>query len=354
MSDTIMIHILRNYAPSSLNRGEDGSPKSAMFGGEWRGRISSQSLKRAIRRSPQFEQFSEEGLTAVRTRQLPIMIGGALARRGWKTDDVEAVVKRLSEVGKTSEKAEKTAGLTNQMILIPASAVEALADQIAKVWATPAWGQELEKVIQPVDMLGVDTALFGAMTTSAIFPDVRAACQVSHALSVNVSRRMVDFFTAVDDLSGDSSMIGESFFNSNCYYWTIAVNIQMLIANLKGDARLAKSVIAQLIEAASVAHPSGKQNTFASHPPSDLVLLEWRKGPIFDYANAFVKPVEPGDGLSLTEAAVVALAQYIERVDKMYPRPARAAYASLLDHEMRGERFDNLAGLIEDTTRHVS
>ena len=42
----IQIHMLQNYAPSNLNRDDSGSPKSAVFGDQPRGRISSQCLKR--------------------------------------------------------------------------------------------------------------------------------------------------------------------------------------------------------------------------------------------------------------------------------------------------------------------
>ena len=50
----VEIHMLQNHAPSNLNRDDTGSPKECTFGGIKRGRISSQCLKRSIRRSPVF------------------------------------------------------------------------------------------------------------------------------------------------------------------------------------------------------------------------------------------------------------------------------------------------------------
>ncbi len=47
----IEIHILQNHAPSNLNRDDSGSPKTATFGDFKRARISSQCLKRSLRRS---------------------------------------------------------------------------------------------------------------------------------------------------------------------------------------------------------------------------------------------------------------------------------------------------------------
>ena len=44
------IHALQSVPPSNINRGDDGMPKTAIFGGEKRGRISSQAWKHAIRK----------------------------------------------------------------------------------------------------------------------------------------------------------------------------------------------------------------------------------------------------------------------------------------------------------------
>ena len=51
------LHILQSFAPANLNRDDTGAPKECVFGGTRRARISSQSLKRAIR-----EAFRDQGL----------------------------------------------------------------------------------------------------------------------------------------------------------------------------------------------------------------------------------------------------------------------------------------------------
>ena len=45
----IELHILQSFPVSCLNRDDVGAPKTAVFGGVQRARLSSQSLKRAIR-----------------------------------------------------------------------------------------------------------------------------------------------------------------------------------------------------------------------------------------------------------------------------------------------------------------
>ena len=52
MSDVfIELHLLQNFAPSCLNRDDTNTPKDCEFGGQRRARISSQCIKRAIRRA---------------------------------------------------------------------------------------------------------------------------------------------------------------------------------------------------------------------------------------------------------------------------------------------------------------
>ncbi len=56
----VNFHILMSHCPSCLNRDDMGMQKTAVFGGTRRVRISSQSLKRAMRTSPYYEaQFGK-------------------------------------------------------------------------------------------------------------------------------------------------------------------------------------------------------------------------------------------------------------------------------------------------------
>ena len=55
MSRFIQLHLLTSYPPANLNRDDLGRPKTAMMGGVPRLRVSSQSLKRAWRKSDVFE-----------------------------------------------------------------------------------------------------------------------------------------------------------------------------------------------------------------------------------------------------------------------------------------------------------
>ena len=70
----IEIHMLKNYQPTNLNRDDTGSPKTCMFGGVQRARISSQCLKKSWRSSLVLKDSVGAGNISIRTRKLPEII----------------------------------------------------------------------------------------------------------------------------------------------------------------------------------------------------------------------------------------------------------------------------------------
>ena len=52
MTTFIQIHTLQTFPACNLNRGDDGRPKTLVYGGVERIRYSSQALKYALRNSP--------------------------------------------------------------------------------------------------------------------------------------------------------------------------------------------------------------------------------------------------------------------------------------------------------------
>ncbi len=91
----IEVHMIKNYAPSNLNRDDTGSPKSCIFGGEPRGRISSQCLKRNLRISEILQNSLGKDLFGKRTRKRDLL-AMELERRGMNQDFIEAAMKKAS------------------------------------------------------------------------------------------------------------------------------------------------------------------------------------------------------------------------------------------------------------------
>lgn len=348
----IQIHMLQNYSPANLNRDDTGSPKDAMFGGFLRGRISSQCLKRSIRKSAVLEDaFKKEGLLGVRTKRLPGLIEDELKALGVDTKTIQAIVERVPEIGKKAEKkgdgdeeddtATDDTGTTSkaetrQLIFMGANELRPLAERLLNLYKTSKnWKkEELEKSLGKSLPRSVDIALFGRMTTSETFENVNAASQVAHAISTNALTQEFDYYTALDDISGQSGagMIGDVEFNSSTYYKYLNVHWEELLKNLGDDVTVATQVVLALISAAATAQPSGKQNSFAAHNLPDLVLVEVSdKNLPVSYANAFLRPVRANSEYTLTEASAAQLSDYMTRVNKMYKPTGQRAFAAMID-----------------------
>lgn len=346
----IQVHMLQNYAPANLNRDDTGSPKDAIFGGVKRGRISSQCLKRSMRHSAVFrEAFKEKGLLASRTRQLPSLIDAELEAMDVDDKTCAAIAARLPEIGRESGKgngvkSEEGETETKQLIFLSPSELRPLAEKLLalyqehgeKQWSKLKIG-DITKALGKSVPRSVDVAMFGRMTTSAAFDDVAAAVQVAHSLTTNAVTQEFDYFTAVDDISGESGagMIGDVEFNSATHYKYINIHREQLVENLGGDVELARQAVLALVEAAATAQPSGKQNSFAAHNLPDLILIEVSpKNLPINYANAFLKPVRPSFEESLMDASVAQLNDYRQRLRKTYRLNGQHAYTAIYDYQL--------------------
>ncbi len=346
----IQIHILQNYAPSNLNRDDTGSPKEAMFGGVKRGRISSQCLKRSMRHSTVFaEAFKENGLLATRTKRLPGLIDAELEAMDVDDETRAAIVVRIPEIGRESTKGggtktEEGEIETKQLIFLSPNELRPLAEKLLAVYQKQAdkkWPKvkigDITKALGKSVPVSVDVAMFGRMTTSAAFEDVAAAVQVAHSLTTHAIAQEFDYFTAVDDISGESGagMIGDVEFNSATHYKYLNIHWEQLVKNLGGEVNIARQAVLSLLEAAAIAQPSGKQNSFAAHNLPDFILVEVdQKNLPVSYANAFLKPVRHSFEKSLMDVSVSNLDDYRQRLGKTYGLNGQHAYTAVYDYQL--------------------
>jgi CRISPR system Cascade subunit CasC len=367
----IQIHILQNYAPANLNRDDSGSPKDAIFGGTSRGRISSQCLKRSIRNSATFKDaFEAEGLLGMRTKGLPNLVKQELEKLNADEKTIQAIVARVPEIGKKAAKGKaeedgeaesaetpnevEEIAETRQLIFIARNEIQPLAQKLLdfykgsepKKWKDAA----IDKVLGKSLPRSMDIAMFGRMTTAETFEDVHAAVQVAHALSTNTLTQEFDYYTVVDDLSGESGagMIGDVEFNSSTYYKYLNVHWEQLVKNLGGEAQgreFARRAVLALLEAAALAQPSGKQNSFAAHSLPDLILVEVSdKNLPVSYANAFLKPARATGEATLMDASAHQLADYIERLSRTFTLTPKRAFAATQDYTIPGAAAQSSLG----------
>ena len=312
------IHMLKNYPPTNLNRDDTGAPKTCLFGGVMRGRVSSQCLKRSWRMSPSFRGEIGDSNLGIRTRKLPVLVAEKLLELGVCPEFVEAVQPRLTGIGNKDGRETKDGNATAQVIFYAPDDIDAVAEAVKSLLDMCKTVKDVQKLkakdiqaavpgadIRPVTL---DIALFGRMVTSDAFRDVEASMQVAHAISTNKVSVESDYFTAMDDmLSGASldeagaAMIGDVDFNASCYYVYASVDTDALKENLQyapDPDEIVRKAIPALIRAMAFTDPSGKQNSFAGHVLPSVVMVECKEQKIpTSMVNAFVEPVGKGGDL---------------------------------------------------------
>jgi CRISPR system Cascade subunit CasC len=330
MTRFIQLHLLTSYPPANLNRDDLGQPKTARFGGRQRIRVSSQSLKRAWRKSELFQQ-ALSGSIGDRTKQLGVnaydrlMIGGIDAKKSKEWAKLIADV--FGKLEKDSDDPKKALRIEQLVHVAPEeqSAVNELVDRLVAEKRKPT-KEELDDLLR--EQAAVDIAMFGRMLAAAPQHNVDAAVQVAHALGVHESAIEDDFFTAVDDLKDQdedagAGHVGEAGFAAALFYLYICVDRDLLERNLGGDKPLASRAIRALAEAAHKVAPKGKMNSFASRGLAHFSLAERGSQQPRSLALAFLKPVNGDD---YAEEAAARLVRMREQFEQAYGPGAEASY----------------------------
>lgn len=334
----IEIHMIQNHSPANLNRDDLGAPKTCIFGGVTRARISSQCLKRSIRRSPEFAAALEKD-GGVRTRRLVSEIANAAANGGQPDDAHKNAIKKVFEEGGIGMKDEDTSAI---LFFIPRSAINKMGSAVREKEDLGAkFAQIIGDCVRENAVHVPDIAICGRMTEfdakgwaaglKGKFT-VEAALSAGHAISTHAVVNEVDYFTAADDVPGQDAGAGhvnEAMFNSACFYKHFAIDFDQLVKNLGGKDELARPIVKCFLEGAAKANPSGKQHSFAAFNLPDAILVEVKQNntPV-SYANAFADPVTEKSERGLVGESVAKLASYANDLITGYGLEATRFYFS--------------------------
>ena len=337
------LYAIQNVPSSNINRDDTGSPKTALYGGSLRARVSSQAWKRAMRLS--FKDLLPKEKLGVRTKLAVSLIADIIVE---KRPDLEnqaeamgiAVLNAIGVKTKVSKRKGETEGAqeTDYLVFIAKRELDELAN-VAISWVDA--GKDLAKVDkdmkkQATDVFhgvqAVDIALFGRMLADAPALNTDASCQVAHALSVDRVTQEYDYFTAVDDCASEDNagagMIGSVEFNSSTLYRYATIDLNNLLSQL-GDAQATAEGLTAFVEAFVRSMPTGKQNTFANRTLPSTVVVAFRKAQPVNIVSAFEDPVRPMEGMSISEQAENRLATEMKRFDEAYDvRPEKAWFVS--------------------------
>lgn len=373
MKALLELHLLQNYAPSNLNRDDTGSPKDAYFGGVRRGRISSQSLKRAMRLDFKQRALLSADELGERTRRAHEAVRELLKQAGHGHEESERAAERaLAGLGLLVHE-----GRTQYLLFLGKDELRRVADLVLAHWSVfngadltaPDNSRNRPKASKKAALPGdlgrallealdgskaVDVALFGRMLADLPQKNVDAAAQVAHALGTHaMNRREFDFFSAVDDLrphdSAAADMLGTLEFGSATFYRYICLDLEKLRSNLSGDDDLLLRGLNALLYATIFSVPSGKQNTFAAYNlPSLISSVVREEASPRNLANAFEVPVGVRDGGYIV-GSIHRLTQEWARQERIFGQGGRGRYVNAHDErdlEVLGENAGTVEHLI--------
>ena len=297
-------HVLQTVPPSCVNRDDTGSPKTSVYGGSVRARVSSQAWKHAMR-----VMFTEEMSDAVET--------GYRTKKG--ADLVAEQITLLapeSDAEKLAKKAIESAGIksddkgTKALFFMSEAQAKALAELAVDGCTDKKQYKEALKAAPSADM-----ALFGRMVADDPSLNYDAAAQVAHSISTHTVQNEFDYFTAVDDCAPEDNAgaghLGTVEYNSATLYRYATVNVLELVRTL--GAEQAAQTVRAFGEAFIRSMPTGKQNSFANRTLPDAVYVTLRQDQPVNLCGAFEKPVRKSEE-GYAEPSKMALKQYAKEL----------------------------------------
>ena len=327
------LHIIQSVPVACLNRDDLNSPKTAIFGGVQRARVSSQSWKRAIREMAKEMDFSL--FKGNRSRRMVYELTTKLESKGVTKDVAVIIAEQVAGIVETLDSKKDSDGFKKiktlmffsdaeydaianaitddikksaETVLSSSNAVEAHKENVKGIDDNNKDKQEKEKELElELENLkkdAADIALFGRMVANDHSLTVEAASMFSHALSTHKADNEIDFFAAVDDLQSKeesgAGMTSTLEFNSATYYRFAALNLDMLADKEHLGALTHKerqSVVRTFVEATVKAIPGARKNTMNGNTLPVYVLGVVReKGHPVQLVNAFESPVRSSQG----------------------------------------------------------
>jgi CRISPR system Cascade subunit CasC len=351
----VNFHMLLSHSPSCLNRDDMNMQKTAVFGGVKRVRISSQSLKRAMRNSGYYKQlFSKSYRTRYLIDQAVNNLSSKEGADGKAIESVGLIIAALVE-GKTKpdeikkfKRDERTGRIQHQVVPFNKREIEAIEGLVQELATVPeskrievAKKRYSETQAEARRSMDLDVALSGRMAASDLSYKSDGALAVAHAFTTHaVEPQDIDWFTAVDDLIEEGGETGAGHlntqeFSAGVFYRYASLNLKQLQVNLgllgsmesqenpdsrKRAVEIAKHVFRML----ATVVPTAKRQPFAADNLADFAIVSFSELPV-SLANAFEKPVERGQGGGYLVPSERRLAEYWQRLNEAYDLNEKAA-----------------------------
>lgn len=318
------VHVIQTLPPSCVNRGEDGAPKTAIYGGTTRARISSQSLKRATRQY--FIEHTDESMLGKRTLELSGFILKKMKEMNTdinNEDDEENLImidEAIESAGFSLDKKKDSKHKLSALYFIGSKQAEEIAKFILGEEYQDADKKEKDRLAKEnirniiKNNIAIDIKLFGRMLAGDMELTEDATCQVAHAISTNELNEEFDFFTAVDEIkkTSGSGMIGTTEFSSSTMYRFATISVHELLLQLNGDMDTLIKTLNLFVKGFALSMPTGKINSFGNQTVPQLVLVSLRTDRPVSFVSAFEATVKDSSN-GYTKESIERLFNEIEK-----------------------------------------
>lgn len=362
------LHVLQSLPPSNINRDDSGSPKSALFGGVRRSRVSSQSWKKAMR------DYLEEDLDVklgIRTRHIHHLLREELVNRG--VDDAEELSASFAEKilgvqiklpspdeeNEEEEAKDETSGIlgfyTDAQITTMADIIQenpkfhtTVKTQLSKL--------QKETLDRINENPSADIALFGRMVAKTPYLSQDASAQVAHAISTHKIQSEFDFYTAMDDLQAEgesgAAMMGSIEYGSSTLYRYANVGLHLL-EEQTGGAESALDTALLFVKGFVQSLPQGMITSFAHQTLPAFVLVTLRTDRPVSLVSAYETPVSGNKGHMLP--SIQALIEEANGVEAFVPAPRETFYLSRrpLPVNIDGTQAKNMEDLTDKIAKAI-
>lgn len=332
----IDVALITNLPANCINRDDSGRPKITPFGGFERQSPSAQFLKRGWRRA------SVNGNVVYRSQYAPVKLAELLG-----LNPTPALLTNLAEAiyEDSVKKPESVEGRTAGLILLGDDETVAIANALRPFAAELQVEHEakerdaLMKNVRATLAKDKDTrilgnateaaiiALYGRMVTSSEIneaPD--AALQVCRAMSTTSVVRMVDYFSAVDEmrLRGAGHIGTRQFVGGSNLLLECRVNLDLLCANAQfgpnpsaEQIRVVRGVVSDLFTTILSTPLAGaaNQGSFSTSPRTYGAVVRYSKRTMpCDLMPAYLTPSDPKTTMAEDARRLFDYADLSERV----------------------------------------
>lgn len=355
MSNYINIEILQSIPFANANRDDAEQPKTVRIGGITRGRLSSQSLKRAAR----FHDASAEkgyGITGdtsggrfYRTRYLKQLINTELEKRELVPSDYETRIDELfgKALGKSKKDKNDPIDKLETLVVLTQEEIEKLTNLIVEN-DVKITNKSIVEILQNSSKR--DLALWGRFFANSDESTLDGSAQVAHAFTTHRVKVEDDFFVGLDDAAtlysdhAGAGHPGDSFYLNGVFYKYANVNIEETLLNI-ANARVEKNklelktnlddikeqvnyAVKTFLKNFTLSVPQGKIKSTAHTTLPSYIRVTITDGHPINGASAFENPVDEKNALV---NSVRALEETHDTISNVFGTPSVEFVINLVD-----------------------